>query len=127
MNTQQLERLIMDRELGELSEDAEALLAAWLAQHPLEHEEKLIGTLSLARRAVRPKRQTVKEVKPWRWAGMVAAGVACFVLGLMVQNLVKPPTQRELAVEVKRPNPNTPSTPRSLEWTSLSKWPALRQ
>ncbi len=58
MNAETLERLLIDRNLGELSEDAGALLAAYLKLSP-DHARQAEGTaeiLATARRALRPDR-----------------------------------------------------------------------
>jgi hypothetical protein len=63
MNAETLERLMIDRELGGLSDDAAALLDAWLADHPdvAPAAESLYDVIALARRALPP---TAAEMPP---------------------------------------------------------------
>lgn len=131
MNTKALERLLIDRELGELSPDVNGLLNAYLALSP-EHADiaqSVHATIAVARRALGPEPTQAPDAMPplptqslmrrlqpkprlrWSWHRhlAVAAGIAlAFFLGSRSVPQQEPPTptrppMSELAIT--RPNP----------------------
>lgn len=93
MTTKQLEALLIDESLGELSEEASALLEAWLVKFPESRAEaeEIRRAVGLAEAAVvsQPLDLEMREVMAFssakvRFAGLlrVAAGIA--LLGLAV-------------------------------------------
>ena len=92
-----LERLLIDRALGELSPDAEALLDDYLAREPeaSEEAEEIARTADLARRALAPSDEVDSHALPplllgkrrgvlWRVGARAAALAACLLIGVGV-------------------------------------------
>jgi anti-sigma factor RsiW len=86
MKNEVLERLLVDRAVGELPPDVEELLGAYLLQHPAARKEaaQIRETLRLARLALAgqaaaplPALNTSWHVPNWAWRM-----AACFVCGL---------------------------------------------
>ncbi|HOB76342.1 MAG TPA: hypothetical protein PKG54_17665 [Phycisphaerae bacterium] len=98
MDSTTLERLLMDRALGQLSPDTEALLAAWLAEHPAARTlgEEIELTVAAARNTLTagpaipvpsfPAAEIVRRAgrswSMWRMAGKAASLAACVLLGI---------------------------------------------
>ena len=92
-----LERLLIDRALGELSPDAEALLEDYLAREPeaSEEAEEIARAADLARRALTPSEEVDSHPLPplllygrwrilWRAGVRAAALAACLLIGVGV-------------------------------------------
>jgi anti-sigma factor RsiW len=87
MNDEILERLLMDRCLGELSPDASALLDDWLGREPAAKAKaaELVDTLQLARHALRhdPAPAVLRpRFRAPAWIPSLAAMAACFAVGV---------------------------------------------
>ena len=92
-----LERLLIDRALGELSPDAEALLEDYLAREPeaSEKAEEIARTVGAARCALAPSEEVDSHALPplllygrwrflWRGGARAAALAACLLIGVGV-------------------------------------------
>jgi hypothetical protein len=116
MERQMIERLAMDAALGELNEDASALLDAYLAEHPDAREwAKQMTSLCERTQAVICEKTQQKEVSaracrrvrihwatPARWAAVV---VISLTIGASVDRWLKPhpiPSSPTVAVETTR-------------------------
>jgi hypothetical protein len=97
MDTETLERLLMDRALGALPADAEALLAAWVSDHPekravAERIERTVGAARAALAEEKPVRlppfpveaigRRLAERRRWAVVGEVAGLAACVLVGI---------------------------------------------
>ena len=112
MNKEVLERLLMDRAVGELPPDVEVLLEDHLDEHPEARKEAVaIGeTVRLARQAlagqpaeVLPAREPAWYRPSWAW-GMAA----CFVGGLCLGLLGARGGKTQPAVSASLPNGDRP-------------------
>ena len=91
MKPETLERLLIDRACGELSEDVLELLEAQLAAHP-EMARDIDDTVALARRALQPARPhalppprfVVKPTVSWRVPIWAVGMAACFAAGAIL-------------------------------------------
>ena len=92
-----LERLLIDRALGELSPDAEALLEDYLAREPeaSEEAEEIARAVDAARCALTPSEEVDSHSLPplllgkrggilWRVGARAAALAACLLIGVGV-------------------------------------------
>jgi anti-sigma factor RsiW len=108
MNQENVERLIIDRALGELNPDAAALLDDWLAREPRMKADaaKIEETLALARSVLsttkeQPIVQRSKSIRPV-WIPWAVGMAACFVVGVGVGILPsRQPTPKEAPENVK--------------------------
>lgn len=108
MTNEQLERLAMDRACGQMNEDTEALLAAYLAEHPEAQQiagafagvcgrcEKALTAMQtkpLPRAIESPKRLFIgPRILTYRHAAMLLLGV---LLGLAIGRLGTPAAPQE--------------------------------
>lgn len=127
MNHDVLERLLMDRALGGLPLDVNALLNAYLERDPAAAAKaaKMDETVDLATRALKPKTQpalpplkvqpfVLPEARPSRnrmaWAaGIAAAFVLGAGLGAMFLHSNPPTPSRAVVVDVVRSTESQPS------------------
>ena len=136
MNPEQLESLLLDRELGELSPAVAALLESHLAQDPAaaRHAAALNATLALARRAVAspivppPRPLDVEQLRQAHRAAQSVARrtelhrlAACLALGLGLGWFARPvTTPAGPGVTDFQPAAfaaTTPAEPRSTFWS----------
>jgi hypothetical protein len=136
MNEDVLERLMMDRALGELPADAATLLDAYLAgQHATltERSREFADTVELATKALHPRQpQSLPALKalpfsrrpdmlsPWRLAQMAAALVIGFLIGLTLLRQTAP-RHRPPVVVVSATQTAPAVTPASSLW-SPRRW-----
>jgi anti-sigma factor RsiW len=106
MKPDTLEKLLLDRALGELSPEAEELLAAWCAEHPADAvaADALAATVALAREATADHAPAPALPRPtWHraaWRPLPAEILrlaACLALGLSLGwfALPRPPVAAE--------------------------------
>lgn len=96
MKPDALERLLMDRALGRLEPDVEALLSEYLARDPAAtaHATELQEVVRMATKAVRPLTPEIEQPSQihrlvWRHrAEQVVALAASFVIGIGITALV---------------------------------------
>ncbi len=97
MDTQTLERLLIDRALGQLPPDTRELLDAWLAEHPSAKalNQAVEETVTAARSALAESPPSMVPPFPakaigragrlapgWRMAGKAASLAACVLIGV---------------------------------------------
>ncbi len=139
MDDETLERLLIDRHLGELSEDAGALLAAYLTLSPdhARQAEGMADVLTTARRALRPdvgvgllempplSRRLLRPAsrawtrpRVWFRASAIAAALAiAFLMGGRLEQRAGAPSLVQSGV--LRP---TPAPHESAGFWSLRRW-----
>lgn len=136
MERQIIERLAMDAALGELNEDTEALLNAYMAEHPDARQwaEQMSATCTRTQDAIRAKTRRseapacppaafVRQRMPVRWAGAVrwaAVIVISFLIGMGTgrrpePSMVAPPTN--VAAEM------APSAGHDRSWQEIVREP----
>jgi anti-sigma factor RsiW len=137
MNPEQLESLLIDRELGELPPAVVALLEAHLAQDPSAARQAadIQATLQLTRRAA--ARPSAPPQRPFDFAEVRRAHdraraatlrtelyrlAACLALGLGVGWFARPSPAPAIAAEHPSPHPvalalEAPGEPRSTFWS----------
>jgi len=131
-----LERLLIDRALGELSPDAEALLEDYLARQPEASEEaqEIARTADLARCALTPSEEFDSHALPplllgkrgrilWRVGARAAALAACLLIGVGVglwlsQSKQVVETQQEIAWVGAEDSDGTEEANRSEIWSA---------
>jgi len=137
MRPETLERLLIDRAVGELSDDVNELLDAWLAGPPNAGVE-FAETVALAQQALRPAKPVVlppptysaKRHVTWRVPVWAVGMAACFVAGLAVARLGSHPPQlakAEPPARVAQAAPSSPAAPHvEVIWKSPVRMPEIK-
>lgn len=150
-----LQRLIMDRELNELSPDTADLLDAYLKDRPGAAAEaaEIRDTLNVARQAAGIRRPSANELPPLqlnqprplaqtgalRW-GQISALAACLIVGFWLgragprsgplegpSTVVQAQTENNDFWSIRRLSAHAaePSSTPRVRWTSPSAWPQI--
>lgn len=137
MNRKTLEALVIDRELGELSEEAAELLDAYLAEHPEEMaaRDSLCSLLGDTRSALKKQPLPIpatQAVAPWKkfsgpqvpsWLAQAAIFLLCLcggaALGWHLRSMAQPLSSPDSGAALVRALPGA-SSPAVLEGGVLS-------
>lgn len=133
MNLETLERLLVDRACGELSEDAAELLEAYLAGHPGPVGNEIEDTVALARLALKSEKPTplpepryaVKARIGWSVSAWAIGMAACFAAGMLLTRFTLRPASGPPEAQVAQAL--ALAAPREqVVWTSPVRMPFIK-